>query len=326
MTLAALGYALEIEPPDIEPWRRGNIGIDYVTTLDSGRPGPHAWINALTHGNETCGAIAVDRLLRDAILPTRGRLTLSFANIAAYRNISEQWPAGTRYVDEDLNRVWGRLDEASQQNDSSYEWRRARALRPVADAADALLDLHAMTHPTEPLTIVGTRQAPAVVARGTELAQRIGYPRLLVSDPGHAAGIRLRDYSGFGRDDSDRTALVVECGGWWERRSADIAVATALRFLAALDMLDRDAVAPMPSPPPPWRLVEATDTIAVQSADFRFAQPFQGDEVIEKAGTLIATDGEHKIVTPYDDCFLMFPTADAKVGATAVRLGRIRNL
>ena len=36
-------------------------------------------------------------------------------------------------------------------------------------------------------------------------------------------------------------------------------------------------------------------------------------------------DGE-KITTPYDDCFLMFPTTRPRVGETAVRLGRIRAL
>ena len=29
-------YAVELTPPDIEPYRAGNTGIDYVTTFDSG--------------------------------------------------------------------------------------------------------------------------------------------------------------------------------------------------------------------------------------------------------------------------------------------------
>jgi len=55
-----------------------------VHCLDSARPGPDAMINAVMHGNELCGAIALDRLLRTGFRPTRGRLTLCFANPEAY--------------------------------------------------------------------------------------------------------------------------------------------------------------------------------------------------------------------------------------------------
>jgi predicted deacylase len=54
-------YKVELTPPDIEPYRAGNTGIDYVTTFDSGIAGPHVLVTALTHGNEICGAVALDR-------------------------------------------------------------------------------------------------------------------------------------------------------------------------------------------------------------------------------------------------------------------------
>ena len=47
--------------PDITGFRDGNCGIDYVHTWDSGMPGPHVLLSALVHGNEICGAIALDR-------------------------------------------------------------------------------------------------------------------------------------------------------------------------------------------------------------------------------------------------------------------------
>ena len=52
-------YPVELTAPDISSWRAGNTGIPYMTTLDSGLPGSHAMVLALTHGNELCGAIAV---------------------------------------------------------------------------------------------------------------------------------------------------------------------------------------------------------------------------------------------------------------------------
>src|SRR3546814_15804523 len=114
--------------PDISTWRRGNADVDYVHVLDSGRPGPEALINAIVHGNELCGAIAVDALLRAGFRPTRGRLTLCFANPDAYRRFDPATPTRSRFVDEDMNRLWtaDRLDGAA----TPVELNRARALRP----------------------------------------------------------------------------------------------------------------------------------------------------------------------------------------------------
>ena len=137
--------ATEYPVPDIAPYRRGNTGIDYVHTFDSGRLGPHVMINALTHGNEVCGAYAVDRLFRWETRPARGKLTLSFANVDAFSRFSRERPADSRWVDEDFNRVWSddKLDGAR----ASAELVRARVLRPLIAAADLLLDLHSMHLP-----------------------------------------------------------------------------------------------------------------------------------------------------------------------------------
>ena len=147
-------YAVELTPPDIEPYRAGNTGIDYVTTFDSGVAGPHVLVTALTHGNEICGAIALDRLFRAGLQPRQGKLTLAFDNIAAYRSFNSRVPTASRYVDEDFNRLWSAatLDGPRQ----SVELTRARALRPIVDAADFLLDIHSMQYATAPLMLAGT--------------------------------------------------------------------------------------------------------------------------------------------------------------------------
>ena len=51
-------YTVELSPPDLSAYRKGNTGIDYITTFDSGKPGPHVMVNAVTHGNELCAAIS----------------------------------------------------------------------------------------------------------------------------------------------------------------------------------------------------------------------------------------------------------------------------
>lgn len=311
-------YPLELEKPDIRIWQAGNTGIDYVHTFDSGVPGPHVMINALTHGNEVCGAIAVDTLLRHGLRPVRGRLTLSFANVAAYDRFDPADPDGTRYIDQDMNRVWSESVLDSAQD--SAELRRARALRPVIDSVDYLLDIHSMHEKAEPLILTGP------LDKAIAFAREVGAPAHLMIDAGHAAGKRLRDYGGFGDPASPKNALLVECGQHFERASRDVALDTSARFLMATGLVDRSSVAP-------WLRTEetikplsirVTDAVVADSMDFRFAADYLGMEIIPKAGSPIAYDGGRQISTPYDDCVIMQPSLrHLGQGVTVVRLGRL---
>ena len=149
-------YRIEIQPPNIKPYRNGNAGVDYVRTLDSKKPGPHVMVQALTHGNEFCGAIAIDTLFAEKVKPVKGKLTLAFANVAAFARFDFNDPDRSRYIDEDYNRVWA--DEVIGGSRDSAELRRARELRPFVDAADYLLDLHSMHEPCRPIMVCRSRR------------------------------------------------------------------------------------------------------------------------------------------------------------------------
>jgi predicted deacylase len=311
-------YPVELSPPDIEPYRTGNTGIDYVTRFVAGEPGPDVLVTALTHGNEICGAIALDRLLRAGIRPRRGRLTLAFDNVAAYRQFDTRYPIASRYVDEDFNRLWSPalLDGPRQ----SVELQRARQLRPVIDAADFLLDLHSMQNATAPLMLAG------LLPRSRQLARRVGIPELIMCDAGHAAGPRMRDYGGFGDPASPKTALLIECGQHWERRAAEVATDVMLRFLIALGTVDADDVAALGGPDftarPRQRVIEVTEPVTITGERFAFVADYRGLEVIPAQGTVIGHDGDREVRTPYDDCVLIMPSRRPVKGQTAVRLGR----
>ncbi|PWC83989.1 succinylglutamate desuccinylase [Azospirillum sp. TSH100] len=307
---------VELIPPDIAPYRRGNTGIDHVTSLSAAEPGPHVVLNALVHGNELCGAIALDALLRMGLRPTRGRLTFVFANTAAYATFDRQNPYASRYLDEDFNRLWS-PDQLDGRRDS-VELRRARVLRPVYESADLLLDLHSMTADTAPLTLCGR------TTRGRDLALGLGYPAWVVADGGHAGGKRLIDYGSFAEPEGSHTAILVECGQHWRTETATVALESCLRLLLGLEMIEPPAHGPKMRPrTDPQRVVEVTEAITAASERFRFTAPFVGMEVIGRAGTVIGWDDGHAIVTPYDDCVLIMPARRVKIGQTAVRLGRI---
>jgi predicted deacylase len=313
-----LTYRVELTAPDIAPYRDGNTGIEYVTSFDAAAPGPHVVVCALTHGNEICGAIALDALLRAGVRPRRGRLTLAFNNVAAYREFDPRYPIASRYIDEDFNRLWNPATLDGPRR--SVELDRARALRPIVDAADYLLDLHSMQYATAPLMLAG------LLGRSRELARQVGIPELIMCDAGHAAGPRMRDYGGFGDASAGKTALLIECGQHWERRAAEVATDVMLRFLIALDIVTRDDVAALGGPDfataPRQRVIEVTEAVTIAGDRFDFAGDFRGLEVLAKRGTLIGRDNGHEVRTPYDDCVLIMPSRRLVRGQTAVRLGR----
>jgi len=312
-------YPVDVEFPDLSPYAAGNTGIPYVYTFDSGVDGPHVMINALTHGNEVCGAIAVKALLDLGVKPRRGKLTLGFSNVDAYLSFDAAKPDASRFVDQDFNRVWtaAKLDDASVD---SSELRRARALRPVIDTVDFLLDLHSMHERSAPLIVSGP------LDKGIELARALGAPGTVISDEGHPEGRRMRDYEGFGDPLSSRNALLVECGQHWEPSAVVVAKDCTARFLVLAGALD---VGDLPADwfaakPDAIRVIRVTQPVVAKSMDFRFADAFTGLETFAKAGTVIGWNEGEPVVTPYDNCVLVMPSLrQLRPGVTVVRLGQL---
>jgi predicted deacylase len=308
---------IELTPPDISLWRKSGSGVDYVHVLDSGKPGPTVMVQALTHGNELCGAIALNALLREGFQPLRGRLITSFANVEAFARFDVADPNRSRFVDEDLNRVWA--DEQLLGGRDSLELRRARALRPFVDAADYLLDLHSMGEPCAPLMVCGTQDKNAAYALG------LGCPEVLLVDTGHPAGLRMVERGGFADPASPRRALLMECGQHWEQAAAEVAWDVLVRFLALTGVASPAWAAmrhrlPLP---PCQRVLRVSEPVVARSLDFRFLVPVVGLGVVPRAGTPIAQDGDHIWRAPCDDTVLVMPgTAHLKPGNTMVRLGR----
>jgi len=315
-TASAPLVSIEVEFPNLSRHAPGNTGIPYAWSFTASRPGPHVLVQALTHGNEVCGAIALDWALREKLRPARGTLSIVFANVAAYLSFDPANPFTSRCVDEDFNRLWT-ADVLDGPRDSS-ELRRARELRPLYDGVDYLLDLHSMSDPCPPLAMTGLRR------KSLDLARKLGVPGHIVIDAGHSAGRRLRDYAFFDDADDPRCALLVECGQHWERSAAELAKQSMLRFLDHFELAERGVLAGSldHSPPPSQRLIEVTTTVTIGSDRFSFTMPVQPMQVIARAGTTYALDGETAIRTPHDDCVLIMPTRRPKRGETAVRLGR----
>jgi predicted deacylase len=283
-------------------------------------------VQALTHGNELCGAVALDALLRSGARPVQGRLTLAFANIEAFARFDVSDPDRSRYIDEDYNRVWA--DDALFGSRDSVELRRARQLQPFVDAADLLLDIHSMHEPCRPIMVCG------VPGKGGEksvaLANRLRVPEHLLLDTGHPAGLRMIERGAFGDPRSPRTAILIECGQHWARSSVEVAFDTMWRFLGETGVFaatQRPADTPSRPSAATQYLVRVTEPVVARSMDFRFAGDFKGLERVARQGDPIAFDGDTVIRAPYDDTVLVMPSMKhLKVGTTMVRLGRLEVL
>jgi predicted deacylase len=312
-------HRIELSPPDLAPYRASSTGVDYVHVFDSGKPGPTVMVQALTHGNEICGAIALDFILRESFKPQAGKLILAFANVEAFRRFDYDDPDRSRYVDEDYNRVWS--DEALSSSRDSVELRRARLLRPFVDAADFLLDLHSMHEPCRPIMVCGVEAKGG--AKSVALARRLGVPGDLLLDTGHPAGLRMIERGGFGDPASPKTAVLIECGQHWEKSAADVAIDTLVRFLSVTGAASPAwAEKRMRVTPKAQKVIRVTEAVVAKSAAFRFSGAFKGLEVIEAKGSVVATDGDHTWRTPYDDCVLVMPSLrHLRPGTTMVRLG-----
>lgn len=311
---------VRIAAPDLRQWEAGNA-LPGVWSFAAAAPGPHVAVVALTHGNEIAGAVLLDRWLRQGLRPVRGRLSLVLANLAAYARFDPTDPTASRFLDEDLNRLWD--EETLAGGRRSCELRRAQALRPLFAEADVLLDLHSMLWPSDPLILAGQPE------RARRLALQVGLPPLVVADAGHAAGRRLIDYGPFAAPGGRRTSLLVEAGAHWEAATVATMEACSLRLLRLTGTLVPVEFAPAGLVPDGFapgqrsRLAEVTHTVTARTPGFTFIRPFRGGQVVPQRNTLIALDGETEIRTPHDDCLLVMPSLRTVPGHTAVRLARL---
>jgi predicted deacylase len=314
---AVLSYAPQfdvlVSPPDLTPWLAGDRDIPGVITRESGRAGPHVVLLSLMHGNEYAGAIVLDRLLREGLKPSRGRVSFVFVNLAAFERFDARSPTYSRFVDEDINRVWAESVLAGPR--CSVELNRAREIRPLIDQADVILDLHSMLWPAPPLILCGP------TPRGRALGQAIGWPPTVVADPGHASGPRLIDYAGLIR--TGAAAVLVEAGQHWLPETIGTAMASVSGLLRHFGLITDEVLFPAPPPEAPILCATVTHVVTARSNSFTFVSGLCGGEVIPRRNTVIAIDGEAEIKTPYNNCLMVMPSLRPARGHTAVRLARL---
>lgn len=296
--------------PDLRSLPVGNGRTPFVFEFDSGRAGPVVLINGLLHGNEPCGAAAIQFLLECRVRPLRGRLILTLANVAAY-----DAPEPKRFVDRDMNRIWSRGVLSDEPTCSEIE--RARALLPYYEQAEFLLDLHSTAFPVRAMTYFKNLQ------KAEALALRIGDPPCHVVTPGALhAGIPLFEFDKFGNAASPAVALLVECGQHRAQASADTAIRVSLKFLVTLGLLDAGALESVPpAPEQEAGQYRVFDVIRARTAEFQFVRTLLGFEEFAK-DELIAIDGDRELRAACHRCTVIMPQRTIVKDREVVTLAR----
>ena len=156
--------------------------------------------------------------------------------------------------------------------------------------------------------------------RGRDLACSIATPGQVIADAGHAGGKRLIDYGRFTEGaDQNAACVLVEAGQHWQPAAVTQCRATLRSLLRHAGMLEA------PPPPHPPSFAQVVQTITARSNRFRFIRDFRGGDIIHRAGTVIAHDGDEKIVTTEDNMMLVMPALRVSHGQTAVRLARLEH-
>jgi succinylglutamate desuccinylase len=255
------------------------------------------------HGNEPCGANAVERIARafenEELEPARGSVFLIHANLEATSQ-------GRRHTmdGDDLNRLWSfAFVETRRQEAWGYEHHRALELRQVLGDLDVFLDLHSAGTAT-PAFGVSNGEAPI-----DEIAKHLGISFLVQSWYGLADKVIV----GFLKL-AGVPALSVECGSHDDRDVSENAHRIAMSFLRATDAIDDGHE----SKATEVRTVHVVETITKPSNEFRFAAPWTGFQRLE-AGTVVGRDRltEIRVSRP---CYAVLPNEQVEVGDDVIYL------
>jgi predicted deacylase len=280
-------------------------------------PGARLLVLGAVHGNETCGTVAIrrvlDELARGELRIARGAVTfVPVTNRLAYER-------GARGGDRNLNRNLAPTDEPRDNED-----RIGNELCPLLEQHDVLLDLHSFHSPGEPFVMVGphdnagTLEPFSHAAEEEALAACLGVSRAVdgwLDTYARGAGRRggsarygvgtteyMRARGGYG--------VTLECGQHEDPAAPEVAYRAICNALAQLRLIDA------PAPPrvqgiETLRLVEVTDRA---DAGDRFARDWQSFEPVRAGETVGWRAGGDAVLAPADG-FVVFPNTRAEPGA-----------
>jgi len=305
-------------------------------TFTAVAPGPRLVVTGAVHGNETCGSVAIRRVLREI---GEGRLEIVAGEVTFVPVTNPlAYERRQREGDRNLNRKLAPSDTPREYEDHVANW-----LCPLLARHEVLLDLHSFHTAGEPFAMVGPENNAEALEPFTQaereerLALRLGVRRIVDGWLGtYAVGVARRRVSaqragratadfdpdyGVGTTEYMRRvggcALTLECGQHDDPQAPQVAYRAILNTLAHLRLTDAPD-------PPPAETVEALRLFEVVDKEHRadrFARPWASFDALH-AGELIGTRHDGTPLRAETDVRIVFPNPAAEAGQEWFYLAR----
>jgi predicted deacylase len=292
------------------------------------KPGIRLIVTGAVHGNETCGTVALRRLIDEV---SKGKLDLVAGEVTFVPVTNPlAYERRQREGDRNLNRRLLPTDDPRQFEDHVANW-----LCPLLAQHDALLDLHSFRSPGVPFALVGpdnnndSLEPFAHACQESALAVRLGVTRLVDGWlTTYASGMARRrtrsaltgssgppvhaDY-GVGTTEYMRRsggwALTLECGQHDDPLAPEVAYQAVKSALAHLGL----TAEPDPAAATEVQALRLFDVVDKEHVGDDFTRPWTSFDPVQK-GDVIAMRHDGTRLRADFDGFIVFPNQGADVG------------
>jgi len=249
-----------------------------IIKISGEEKGPVSIILAGTHGDEVCGVEILEKIL-PSLKIEKGEVLFGFGNPLAIEKKE-------RFVEANLNRMFKDESLLSEEEKSSYEYRRAQFLKKYLDRADALLDVHASF-------VVESEAFIICEPHSLKIADYLPFNTVL-------SGLDELQPGGtdYYMNKIGRSGICVECGFLGDPLSVQRAEKSVFSFLTA-----RGHISGVLEPCAKSKILKAYKLYFTKTDKFRLAKPFKDFEKIA-AGQVVGIDGKEEIKAQKDSTIL----------------------
>lgn len=291
-------------------------------------PGPKLIVIGAVHGNETCGPLAIARVIdeiRAGRIPIR-RGEVTFVPVANPKAYLQNTREGERNLNRDL------YEKPVARN---YEDRIGNRLCALLRRHEVLLDIHSFSNPAPPFVFFGPQDNAGELEpfrhgqAERDFAACLGtkvlihgwldiYARLIAArETLQLPPLALTE--GFGTTEFMRFAggygVTLECGVHDDPNGPEIGYRAIRNALAQLALVDE----PKPEPALPT-VIEMNDLVICERDGDRLDGEWRTCDPVE-AGAVVARRADGSAVQAQRDGFIIFPNATAKPGEGICYLG-----
>lgn len=224
------------------------------------------------HGNESCGIQTVN-FLKD-IKIKRGKLILMYGNLQAMeRNI--------RQTEANLNRMFKADMYVTDEEKTSYEYKRSKEIMPYLKESDILLDIHSSSTKDSTPFIICERNASDIVKIFPFNIRCYGFDNL---HPGGTDSFMNKE---------GKMGICIECGNHEDSLAFSRAQECALRLLSNYNMILIKDIAKNSGK---QKVLQAISIYKNKNENYKSSKAFKDFEKITP-GQIIAYDGEEKVIS-----------------------------